>query len=116
MKRSIETEERASFSFRMRWPVFQVVSRSQRFSVLYSHEKHLAAGCKCDDCHNEDAKKRIFEKKMGANKFRMKDVNDGKFCGECHAAKPAPEIAHPAFAPTKGACPKCHNVRVREEK
>ena len=95
--------------------VFQVTSRTQKYSVLYSHEKHLAAGCKCTDCHDEDAKKRIFEKKMGANKFRMKDVNEGKFCGACHTAKPAAEITHGAFAP-KGSCEKCHHVRVREEK
>jgi c(7)-type cytochrome triheme protein len=95
--------------------VFQVVSKTQKFSVLYSHEKHLGAGCKCDDCHNEDAKKRIFEKKMGANKFRMKDVNEGKFCGTCHQVKPPADVTHGAFAP-KGNCTKCHNVRVREEK
>ena len=95
--------------------VFQVVSKTQKYSVLYSHEKHLGAGCKCDDCHNEDAKKRIFEKKMGANKFRMKDVNEGKFCGTCHQAKPPADVTHGTFAP-KGNCTKCHNVRVREEK
>jgi c(7)-type cytochrome triheme protein len=95
--------------------VFQVVSKTQKYSVLYSHEKHLGAGCKCDDCHNEDAKKRIFEKKMGANKFRMKDVNDGKFCGTCHQVKPPADVTHGAFAP-KGNCTKCHDVRVREEK
>ena len=95
--------------------VFQVVSKTQKYSVLYSHERHLAAGCKCDDCHSEDAKKRIFEKKLGANKFRMKDVNEGRFCGACHTAKPAAEITHGAFAP-KGSCAKCHSVRVREEK
>jgi len=95
--------------------VFQVVSKTQKYSVLYSHERHLAAGCKCDNCHSEDAKKRIFEKKLGANKFRMKDVNEGRFCGACHTAKPAAEITHGAFAP-KGNCAKCHSVRVREEK
>ena len=95
--------------------VFHVVSKTQKYSVLYSHERHLAAGCKCDDCHSEDAKKRIFEKKLGANKFRMKDVNEGRFCGACHTAKPAAEIAHGSFAP-KGNCTKCHSVRVREEK
>ena len=95
--------------------VFHVVSKTQKYSVLYSHERHLAAGCKCDDCHSEDAKKRIFEKKLGANKFRMKDVNEGWFCGACHTAKPAAEIAHGSFAP-KGNCTKCHSVRVREEK
>ena len=95
--------------------VFQVVSKTQKYSVLYSHERHLAAGCKCVDCHTEDAKKGIFEKKLGANRFRMKDVNEGRFCGACHTAKPAAEIAHGSFAP-KGNCTKCHSVRVREEK
>ena len=95
--------------------VFQVVSKTQKYSVVYSHERHLAAGCKCDDCHSDDAKKRIFEKKLGANQFRMKDVNEGRFCGACHTAKPAPEVTHGAFAP-KGNCAKCHSVRVREDK
>jgi hypothetical protein len=45
----------------------------------------------------------------------MKDVNEGKFCGTCHNAKPAADVKHGSFAP-KGNCNKCHHVRVRDEK
>jgi c(7)-type cytochrome triheme protein len=90
--------------------VFQVQDKKQKYSVLYSHEKHLSTGLKCDDCHEK-----VFQKKMGANKFRMKDITDGKFCGTCHTEKPAADVKHASFAPKKN-CQKCHNVRVREEK
>jgi c(7)-type cytochrome triheme protein len=89
--------------------VFQVVgSRMQKKSVLYSHEKHLATGLKCDDCHEK-----IFKKKLNANKFKMADVNRGEFCGTCHNEKPAADVKHPAFAP-KGNCAKCHTLSVRD--
>jgi len=90
--------------------VFHVVDRKQKYSVLYKHEAHLGAGIKCDECHTK-----IFEKKLGANKFRMKDVTQGKFCGACHTDKPAADIQHAAFPPKKN-CQKCHDVRVRDEK
>jgi len=87
--------------------VFQVVSRIQPRSVLYSHEAHLAAGLKCENCHEK-----IFKKEFGKNHFKMKDINKGKACGVCHQAEP-PEDVKGAFAP-KDNCNRCHTVRVRD--
>lgn len=97
--------------------VFHVLDKKQKYSVLYTHEKHLAAGCKCEECHgaNEKDPAKIFQKQIGANKFRMKDINQGQFCGKCHTASPGAEVKHAAFPP-KSNCSKCHNVQVREEK
>jgi c(7)-type cytochrome triheme protein len=96
--------------------VFHVLDKKQKYSVLYTHEKHLSAGCKCEECHGASEKDpKIFQKQIGANHFRMKDVTAGKFCGTCHTASPAADVKHPAFAP-KSNCSKCHNVQVREEK
>jgi c(7)-type cytochrome triheme protein len=91
--------------------VFPVIgNRLQKYSVLYSHEVHLATGLKCDVCHET-----IFKKKLNANEFKMADVNKGLFCGACHTDKPAAELAaHKAFAP-KGNCTKCHTLRLRDK-
>ncbi len=86
--------------------VFYVQSRLQKHSVIFSHEKHLAADLKCDNCHET-----IFKKEFGANRFKMKDVNKGSFCGVCHQASP-PAGVHGSFEP-KDNCEKCHTVRVR---
>ena len=89
--------------------VFQVVgSRLQKFSVLYSHEVHLAAKIECEECHEK-----TFKKKLNANKFKMADINRGQFCGTCHTATPTPEVKHAAFAP-KNNCSKCHTLKLRE--
>jgi c(7)-type cytochrome triheme protein len=96
--------------------VFHVLDKKRKYSVLYSHEKHLSAGCKCEECHGKAEKDpHIFEKKIGSNHFRMKDVNQGQFCGKCHNASPGADVTHKAFPP-KSNCSKCHNVQVREEK
>ncbi len=88
--------------------VFHVVSKTQKYSVLYSHERHLAEGIECEECHEK-----VFQKKLNGNKFKMADINRGQFCGVCHNAAPAAEVKHPAFAP-KNHCSKCHTLRVRE--
>ena len=96
--------------------VFHVLDKKQKYSVLYSHEKHLSAGLKCEECHGKTEKDaKVFQKSIGANKFRMKDITEGRFCGTCHTEKPAADVTHPSFAPKKN-CAKCHSVRVREEK
>lgn len=97
--------------------VFHVLDKKQKYSVLYSHEKHLSAGCKCEECHGKGEKDpKIFEKKIGANHFRMKDVNAGQFCGKCHNPSPGADVTHKAFPTKSPNCSKCHNVQVREEK
>jgi c(7)-type cytochrome triheme protein len=87
--------------------VFHVVSRSQPFSVLYSHEAHLEAGLECADCHDS-----IFKKEFNGNHFKMSDINKGKACGVCHNSSPAEGI-EPAFPPRKN-CERCHTLRIRE--
>jgi c(7)-type cytochrome triheme protein len=62
--------------------------------VVFSGDVHKKAGA-CNTCHPA-----IFKMKKGADVFKMKDINEGKFCGTCHKeggkAFPAKE------------CAKCH--------
>jgi len=89
--------------------VFQVVgSRMQKYSVLYRHDVHLAAGIKCEECHEK-----TFKKKLNGNQFKMADINRGQFCGTCHNAAPAADVLHKSFAP-KNNCTKCHTLKLRE--
>lgn len=56
--------------------------------VIYSHEKHIALGLTCDDCHPA-----IFEMRLGmadaTKKFNMKSIYEGKYCGACHDSEKA---------------------------
>ena len=88
--------------------VFHVVSKTQKYSVLYSHQSHIDAGIECAECHES-----VFQKKLNSNQFKMADINRGKFCGVCHTETPAADVKHPAFAPKKN-CQKCHTLRIRE--
>lgn len=88
--------------------VFQVISKTQKYSVLYSHDLHLGKGIECAECHEK-----VFKKKINGNKFKMADINRGQFCGTCHTETPAADVKHAAFAPKKN-CSKCHTMRVRE--
>ena len=67
--------------------------------VLYSHEKHIEAGNKCEDCHDA-----IFKKKKGSsdvgNAMSMKVMKQGKFCGSCHDGVKAFKVGL--------MCKKCH--------
>jgi len=88
--------------------VFKVTSKTQKYSVLYSHEKHLDAGLECDECHEK-----LFKKELNGSKFKMADINQGKFCGGCHTETPAATVKHKAFAPKKN-CQKCHTLKVHD--
>jgi c(7)-type cytochrome triheme protein len=88
--------------------VFHVVSRTQKYSVVYSHDAHIAAGIECEECHDKP-----FEKVLGKNRFKMADINRGQYCGVCHNETPDASVKHPAFAPKKN-CEKCHHFRVRD--
>jgi len=88
--------------------VFKVTSKTQKYSVLYSHEKHLEAGVECDECHEK-----LFKKELNGSKFKMADINQGKFCGACHTETPAETVKHKAFAPKKN-CAKCHDLKVHD--
>lgn len=88
--------------------VFHVVSKTQKYSVLYSHQLHVDAGIDCAECHEG-----VFQKKFNGNRFKMADINRGQYCGVCHTENPGADVKHPAFAPKKN-CAKCHTLRIRE--
>ncbi len=88
--------------------LFKVTSKTQKFSVMYSHDDHIEAGIECAECHDT-----LFKKELNGTKFRMADINKGLFCGACHTDTPAPEVKHKAFAPKKN-CTKCHDVKIHD--
>ncbi len=90
--------------------VFEAIDpkKTVKGHVLMSHEVHLAAGAECNDCHNGTVFSK--EKKVGVNKFTMKDVNRGKFCGACHDGVTKAKNGTRIFRPTKN-CSRCHNVK-----
>ncbi|MCL4491540.1 MAG: hypothetical protein M1510_06500, partial [Nitrospirae bacterium] len=47
--------------------------------VVFEGKVHADKGLKCNDCHTK-----IFKMKKGSSEMHMKDINAGKFCGECH--------------------------------
>ena len=66
--------------------------------VVYSHEKHLAKGEKCTDCHTK-----IFKMTKGQrSSFKMADMQNGQACGACHDGKAAFSVKEQAN------CAKCH--------
>jgi c(7)-type cytochrome triheme protein len=66
--------------------------------VVFSHEKHLAQGGKCTDCHTK-----IFKMTKGQrSSFKMADMNNGQACGTCHDGKKAFSVKEAS------SCDKCH--------
>lgn len=66
--------------------------------VVFSHEKHLAPGGKCTDCHTK-----LFKMAKGKrSSFKMADLNNGQACGACHDGKKAFSVKEAAN------CNKCH--------
>jgi c(7)-type cytochrome triheme protein len=66
--------------------------------VAFSHEKHLAKGAKCTECHVK-----IFKMTKGQRSTpKMADMEGGQSCGTCHNAKAAFDVKD------KAACTKCH--------
>ncbi|MFQ5672545.1 MAG: cytochrome c3 family protein [Nitrospinales bacterium] len=65
--------------------------------VVFSHQKHLAAGNSCEACHEG-----IFKKKKGSTpSITMMSMRKGKYCGTCHNGKKAFTVKH--------SCSKCHS-------
>jgi len=65
--------------------------------VVFSHQKHMAQkgiGNNCKSCHNVNMKKNV--------RYTMKQMEQGKSCGECHNGKRA-------FAVSE--CTRCHPVK-----
>ena len=56
--------------------------------VVFSHEKHLAKGEKCTDCHTKI--------------FKMADMQNGQACGTCHNGQATFSVKDQAN------CAKCH--------
>ena len=73
-------------------------SGSSEGKVTYSHEKHLAKGLKCTECHTK-----IFKMTKGQRTaFKMADMENGQACGTCHNGKVAFSVKE------KANCAKCH--------
>ncbi len=66
--------------------------------VVFDGKAHADAKLKCLDCHSK-----IFKMKKGSAKFKMADINAGKFCGTCHNGKKA------FAANDKDNCGICHS-------
>lgn len=65
--------------------------------VVFDGKAHADKGLKCNDCHT-----RIFKMKKSSGEMNMKDINAGKFCGDCHNGTKAFKASEP------GNCAKCH--------
>ena len=66
--------------------------------VLFPHGVHSNL-ISCDSCHPEP-----FKKKNGANKIRMSEIFEGKWCGKCHG-----KVAFPVHKFSN--CRRCHVMR-----
>lgn len=60
--------------------------------VIFSGDAHK--GAKCAECHPA-----LFKMKKGADTMTMKDMEAGKFCGNCHNGTKAFAVKD---------CAKCH--------
>jgi c(7)-type cytochrome triheme protein len=65
--------------------------------VVFSHEKHLAKGEKCTECHTK-----IFKMTKQHSTFKMADMEKGQACGACHNGQVAFSLKE------KANCTKCH--------
>jgi len=73
-------------------------------TVTFSHEKHVAAGNKCNSCHVK-----IFKMKKGATgPLTMEKIKAGEECGACHNGKTAVEGKTVFLATDPANCEKCH--------
>jgi c(7)-type cytochrome triheme protein len=91
--------------------VFEVKKNKQELvHSLFSHQLHIDSGHTCNDCHNDKVFKR--ERKLGVNKFTMKDVLQGKACGSCHNGRTQVK-GKTVFAPQNN-CTRCHTVKFRK--
>jgi c(7)-type cytochrome triheme protein len=64
--------------------------------VLFSHDRHMKMGLKCEECHTG-----LFGYSKHPGKMTMDMMNGGKVCGKCHNGKKA-------FAADD--CAKCHQM------
>lgn len=67
-------------------------------TVIFAGKTHADKGYRCSDCHQTN----LFKMNKGADLITMKDMQAGKYCGECHNGKRAFSVANAA------ECGKCH--------
>lgn len=93
---SLDGKEEAYEGFLENLILFQVDVHFMA-DVLFPHGMHTY-WIGCDSCHPKP-----FIKKNGSNKFTMKDVMEGEYCGKCHG-----KIAFPPG--TYKNCRRCHAI------
>ena len=72
--------------------------------VTFSHEKHIAAGTKCTDCHTK-----LFKMKKGTSgPITMDKIKAGEQCGACHDGKKEIGGKVVYLATDTANCAKCH--------
>ena len=93
--------------------IFEVKKNKQKLEhSIFSHQLHLDAGSTCKDCHNDKVFKR--ERKLGNNKFTMKDIMEGKACGACHNGRTV--IKNKTIFHPKNNCKRCHSATFRKKR
>ena len=93
--------------------VFETKKNKQNLQhSLFSHQLHIDAGSTCNDCHNDKVFKK--ERKLGNNKFTMKDIMEGKACGACHNGRTV--IKNKTIFHPKNNCKRCHSATFRKKR
>lgn len=83
-------------------PDFNFEDTKPQAAVPFSHKLHVTdKKVQCPACHMNP---KLFEMKKGVASplMKMADLNEGKFCGECHNGKKAFGVKDPKD------CAKCH--------
>ncbi len=82
-----------------------LVFKTKNGDVIFSHRYHVKVQkLHCYYCHP-----RLFKKRFGADKFTMRDIWNGRYCGACHNGK----IAFDARNPKN--CSRCHKQTTGEK-
>ena len=93
--------------------IFEVKKNKQNLQhSLFSHQLHIDAGSTCNNCHNDKVFKK--ERKLGNNKFTMKDIMAGKACGACHNGRT--QVKGKAVFHPKNNCKRCHSAKFRKKR
>jgi len=81
-----------------------LVFKNKNGDVVFSHVYHVKIKKqRCSYCHPK-----LFTQKFGYDKFTMKDIWEGKYCGACHNGVKA-------FDAKKAEnCAKCHKTKTQK--
>lgn len=91
-----EKKEEDTGSYKLDFIVFQA-KVPYMADVLFPHSLHTY-WLSCNNCHPK-----IFKPEVGGNPMRMKDIENGEFCGKCHG-----KVAFP-LSPDAN-CRRCHTL------